>query len=267
MRCIFCKNPSLNSKSVEHIIPESLGNKEHILPKGIVCDSCNQYFAKKLEKPLLELPYFVNVRSRNIVESKKGRVPIDSGMVIKPSLEKVNIGYHKGKHFIYFDNEESFKRAMSSKSGSLIIREIPEPERDNIYMSRFLSKVALEFLTQRFYLLPGGLEEILNKKELDPIREYARYGKGKFWIYKQRRIYKETDRFVDLVYHPEPYEILHEIDFLYIDEKVLYFIIVIFGIEYVINMGASEIEIYEKWLTENDHKSPIRRGTEKMIKK
>jgi len=31
MRCIFCQEYSTNSKSVEHIIPESLGNKSHIL--------------------------------------------------------------------------------------------------------------------------------------------------------------------------------------------------------------------------------------------
>ena len=134
-------------------------------------------------------------------------------------------------------------------------------------MSRFLAKAALEFLAQRFYDLPGGLKEIITKKELDPLREYTRYGKGKLWKYSQRRIYKESDRFIDLINHPEPYEILHEVDFLYINEKILYFVLVIFGIEYVINMGASEIEIYENWLKENNGKSPIKRGTEIMIKK
>lgn len=39
--CIFCHKDSSNSKSIEHIIPESLGNKEHILPNGYVCDICN----------------------------------------------------------------------------------------------------------------------------------------------------------------------------------------------------------------------------------
>jgi hypothetical protein len=54
MRCIFCKNDSSNSKSVEHIIPESLGNTTRTLPKGVVCDTCNNYFARKVEKPFLE---------------------------------------------------------------------------------------------------------------------------------------------------------------------------------------------------------------------
>lgn len=81
MVCLFCKENSTNSKSVEHIIPESLGNKEHILPKGIVCDKCNQYFAIKIEKPLLEKPYFKNARSRNTVESKKNIIPLGDAFV------------------------------------------------------------------------------------------------------------------------------------------------------------------------------------------
>ena len=49
MRCLFCKQDSSNTKSVEHIIPESLGNKTLILPRGYVCDKCNNYFAIKVE--------------------------------------------------------------------------------------------------------------------------------------------------------------------------------------------------------------------------
>lgn len=54
MNCIFCKEESSNSRSIEHIIPESLGNKDHVLPPGIVCDKCNNYFARKIEKKILE---------------------------------------------------------------------------------------------------------------------------------------------------------------------------------------------------------------------
>ena len=48
MICIFCHKDSSTAKSVEHIIPESLGNKHHYLPKGYVCDECNHYFAIKI---------------------------------------------------------------------------------------------------------------------------------------------------------------------------------------------------------------------------
>lgn len=70
--CIFCHKDSSTSKSVEHIIPESLGNKEHILPKGYVCDACNNYFSVKIEKELLAQPYFVSMRRRNDIRTKKG---------------------------------------------------------------------------------------------------------------------------------------------------------------------------------------------------
>ena len=43
--CMFCHKDSSSSKSVEHIIPESFGNKHHYLPKGYVCDKCNNYFS------------------------------------------------------------------------------------------------------------------------------------------------------------------------------------------------------------------------------
>jgi hypothetical protein len=68
---------SSSSKSVENILPESLGNKSHILQKGTVCDGCNNYFAGKVEKKVLEKPYFKNVRYRNFITTKKGRLVAD----------------------------------------------------------------------------------------------------------------------------------------------------------------------------------------------
>ncbi len=43
MRCIFCREHSDESKSVEHIIPESLGNVEHILPDGKPYEVLHEY--------------------------------------------------------------------------------------------------------------------------------------------------------------------------------------------------------------------------------
>jgi hypothetical protein len=51
MRCPFFKSDSTASRSIEHIIPESLGNMTQILPPGVVCDGCNNYFSRKVEGP------------------------------------------------------------------------------------------------------------------------------------------------------------------------------------------------------------------------
>ncbi|NWK46435.1 HNH endonuclease [Ralstonia pickettii] len=48
MRCIFFKEDPSTSRSVEHIVPESLGSPDHVLPVGAVCDGCNQYFSRKV---------------------------------------------------------------------------------------------------------------------------------------------------------------------------------------------------------------------------
>ena len=111
------------------------------------------------------------------------------------------------------------------------------------------------------------LEEVRNMKELDPLRKYARYGEGKQWIYNQRRIYGEEVRFTDPIRHPEPYEVLHEMDSLYIDPGIYYYVLVIMGVEFVINCGASELDLFNDWLEKNNQISPIRRGSEKMIQR
>lgn len=76
MRCIFCKADSSHSVSVEHIILESMGNIDHVLPLGAVCDWCNSYFARKIEGPLLAAPVFRQLRFGMQIANKRGRIPV-----------------------------------------------------------------------------------------------------------------------------------------------------------------------------------------------
>jgi hypothetical protein len=59
-------------KSVEHIIPESWGNTKYVLPRGTVCDRCNNYFARKVEGLLLPHVSFRNLRALYRVPTKRG---------------------------------------------------------------------------------------------------------------------------------------------------------------------------------------------------
>ena len=267
MNCIFCKNKSDDSRSVEHILPESLGNKEHCLPKGIVCDSCNNYFASKVEKIVLEKPYFKNVRYRNFICSKKGRLVPDKALFPHKDGGWVDMWLDEKGFILDSKDQHIVELIKSGKVNKLIIPIIDKPDENDNDVSRLLAKVGLEFLALKFPHNRDWINEITTKVELDPIRNYARYGNKNFWKYHQRRIYREEDRFVDPVNHPEPYEILHELDFLYSDEGVMYFVIVIMGIEYAINLAESETDFYEKWLQDNNNISPIRRFTEYMITK
>jgi len=267
MRCIFCKQVSDASKSVQHIIPESLGNKDLILPPGTVCDSCNQYFAIKIEKPMLEMKYFQNVRFRNQIKSKKGRnIPYKT---LFPHKEGGWFDMYLLDHSLAFSGDDSkiISLIKDQKINKMMFEVIDQPLFPTANVSRFLAKTAIEAFALKAEGKSSLLNEIIDMHHLDSIREYARYGKGRFWNYNQRRIYSEETRFEDPVHLPESYEILHELDFLIIEPDMYYFVLVIMGIEYVINCGDPELDLYKHWLLENDNRSPIRRFSERIIYK
>jgi len=72
MRCIFCKEDSTSSKSSEHIIPESLGNTEHTLPCGVVCDRCNNYFGRKVEGEIQQSGMIRLLKADREIPNKEG---------------------------------------------------------------------------------------------------------------------------------------------------------------------------------------------------
>jgi hypothetical protein len=259
MNCIFCKSDSRESRSVEHVIPESLGNTEHTLPPGVVCDKCNNYFACKVEGPLLADPYFRELCFRTAVISKKGRAPRVRGVHMQSRVEvelSPNLdgsGMSVGAAFEK-DERRWIESVRGSTTGKLII---PIPTvADQRLMSRFLAKVALECLALRLLDLPGGIDEIASKTGLDPLRDYARKGNAKLlWPFHARVLY--APEFIFAKSGQQPYEVLHEWIFLYPSESMLYLVIAIFGVEYALNLGEPEIETYKSWLIENADKSHL----------
>lgn len=273
--CIFCHKDSSSSKSVEHIIPESLGNKHHFLPKGYVCDECNHYFAIKIENELLSQPYFVSMRFRNEILTKKGRNVKEKMMFLGAlkSVEAILQTTEDGRIISFYD-EDLFDRVKNGEVNEIMALYIPEPDYPNKTMSRFLAKCAYEY-----FLYNMGKEkydicvqELLCKESdiLKALREYARYGKGEYWQYNQRRIYSEGD----VVFNQNKelnYEILHEMKFFIREHKHLpnghveaeiYFVLAIAGIEYAICISDPNISEYQKWLEEHNGLSPLKDDAE-----
>jgi len=211
MRCIFCKTLSDGSHSVEHIIPESLGNIDHFLPKGLVCDDCNNYFARKIEKPILESPMMRLLRSDRKIPNKRKNIPS------------------------YKFNENPI---------------LP----DYRLMSRFLSKAALETLVFKTLEIPNMNNEIVEKVELDYIRNYARFNRGEIWPFAFRTLYPVNAIFKEDLYY---YEILHEFDLLYTGKMELFYVLAILGVEFVINLGNRDLEGYTDWLDQHNGVSPL----------
>jgi hypothetical protein len=256
MRCIFCKQDSSTSRTIEHIVPESLGNEEHTLPAGIVCDNCNSYFGLKVEKPLLDSDYFRQARSRNLIYNKENRVPSINGVLL-PGIIPIEMMWDKEGHSIFPTRERDISKLINVlhniRKGELIVPILERP--DEHLMSRFLAKLALEVLASRFLVVPGGLNEVIDKSELDELRHYARFGAPpKFWPFNTRVIYPERKMFVE---GAQRYEVLHEYTLLYTESNELYLVVAILGIEYVINMGGPEIDGYMEWLKKHSFKSPL----------
>ena len=121
--CIYCKRERSEFKSAEHVIPEALGCKE-TLPKGYVCDPCNNYFSD-LDSNLLLNRYIAltvgteeipgkkdKIRRRigeNLSFSSKGSFVMQLGpSIIRPGSTQATF---QPKHAAGFD-ESKFARAI-----------------------------------------------------------------------------------------------------------------------------------------------------------
>jgi len=265
MRCIFCKSSTVNCKSVEHIVPESLGNKEHILPVGWVCDKCNNYLACNVEAPFLNSWYGRNSRFEMRVASKRGKVPPVTGIHVQ-SKTKIDVYVDNdddlGICSASGENEKQFIRnIMTNTHGTLCIPVAELPAQD-YNTARFIGKVSLEAFAYQCMNVPSANKEIVDQIELDELRNYVRQGKpGFIWPVHMRRIYPADFRFFDGLSH---YEILHEwvvMPLISDSSRYEYYVVIaIFGIEYVINLGNPELNSFHRWLKDNNNASFLYTG-------
>lgn len=262
LRCLFCKNPSDESNSVEHIVPESIGNLSHTLPKGVVCDTCNNYFARKVEKQFLEYEGIKLLRFRQFIPNKKGNIPPATVLVNGkyPAIARMET---KGEYVGYIElSEEAITEVMKEEKGSIMFSaetEVP----NGLIISRFLAKVALEAMAERLINAPGGIDYLIDEKQLDKIRNHARKGETKEWPVNVRRIYDENNS--SYTKEGDSVQIVHEYDIMQTKEGELYFILVLFGLEFVINYGGPDIDGYLEWLKENNYESPLYTGKNKGL--
>lgn len=79
--CLYCRQENRKFTSVEHVIPESLGNRglhgsrEIVLPKGVVCDKCNNGKLSTLDQALINFTPIALMRTFHGVTSKSGKLP------------------------------------------------------------------------------------------------------------------------------------------------------------------------------------------------
>lgn len=253
MRCLFCKQEASNSLSVEHIIPESLGNRGYILPKGIVCDGCNNYFSRKVEKPFLESPGIIAMRFRERLISKKGRIPPTKGLLLSDIPVTATFDHRENITHVAVPTEH-FSRLDRNGAINIALKIDGRPP-DGPILSRFLAKVALEFLALRLLETPGWLDFLRENADLDLIRDHARRGSTPQWPVHVRKLYSPDAR--TITKDGSSVQVVHESEFLHTDLGERYLVLAIFGMEYAINLGGPSIYGYERWLKENNYASEL----------
>ena len=171
-------------------------------------------------------------------------------------------------------HETVFKSIEEGRCRKAYAPYLPEPDYPNVLLSRLLAKCAYEYylFNMKDYNYELCVKELLGRDTdvLKDLREYARFGKGKFWQYTQRGIYSEGALFINRD-KGKPYEILHEMKLFAKEykqypnglvETEVYFVVAISGIEYTICLSDPSIDGYKEWLDKNKGVSPLMEASE-----
>lgn len=148
--CLFCRGDG-PFNTIEHIVPESLGNDSDTL-EGLVCDKCQNYLSRAVEKPALEKTPFAFWRTHLGIKTKRGNLPAvqltppNKGRIpsTHPLTDEVGFTAHQsGSTSVDIDNSPLIRRILAEEKQDF--RLVLTPWHLNI-MGRFLGKIGLEYL-------------------------------------------------------------------------------------------------------------------------
>jgi hypothetical protein len=245
-RCLFCLGSSESSVSVEHIVPESLGNTTMTLPPGIVCDVCNSYFGRKVEAPFLDSPPIKGLRHTQGLANKRGRIPDLEVVIDDGTVGQLTVSRHDPIRRSLAVPEDTLRRVLlGDQSSHHMWFPTPDSVQPDRQVARFVAKAGLELVAERNLDFPLGLAMLMQAPELEMCRRFARYGDGpKVWELRVGPLYEPDHMFIDTL--PDGQRVW-EMDLLIIDEEFMIFAMSIFGLEFVINLTGPTLAPYDRW--------------------
>lgn len=158
MKCIFCENIN-TAKSIEHIVPESFGNKNYTLEKGAVCDKCNNSFSS-FEGKALTNSVFVMERCRFGIATKKGKPA--KGQVNKLVVEADS---EFRKHIVTLKGiDQKNVNVIDEKTGAFELT-VPTFDKSESAVSKLLLTIGLESLYK-------SQKDLYEKYDFSELRDY-----------------------------------------------------------------------------------------------
>ena len=210
VNCIFC-DTNTESKTIEHIVSESFGNRTYVMQKGKVCDVCNGRFSK-FESTALTNSVFIMERARFGVQTKKGR---NVKGKVNDLIITGDIEFRPTYLSIQGLNEENLKDFdPSTQIGHLVVDSFDKSE---VSTSKLLLKIGLEsiFTSQRC---------LFNKYDFKELKDFLTTKSNTDWPFLTTDF--EASKFHSVPKFIDKYRLRQcycQIKFLEIDENTLLF--------------------------------------------
>ncbi len=174
-RCIWCLGPadSSDSKSSDrsHVLLAVLGNAEHVLPPGIVCRSCNNYFGAKLDpvfaefSPIRMIAPLLEVM--NTTDNKLFRDTLPGGTPIPETpSDLIHVAIFAERSRLVLD----LHRPLVNRC------EVNYSRRDLQALSRAVHKLLVESLALQIYVRGHDGPIDLFDSAFDDVRRWVRRG-------------------------------------------------------------------------------------------
>jgi hypothetical protein len=191
MQCIFCEDEILNS-SVEHIVPESLGNRFYIIEPGIVCNACNNRFSEDEGKAILK-SFLGFIRIQNGIKTKQGK----SSKAMVDGIKAIGDPNFR-KNVISFESiKEEYKKILDPSTGTFELY-IPDFDKTEVSASRMLLKIAYESI----YKSKRGF---LGKYDFTSLKSYLTNKDNKNWPFITSHI--QPHKFISIPTFNDKYEL------------------------------------------------------------
>lgn len=174
--CLFCRGDGPFT-TVEHIVPESLGNDSDVL-RDVVCDRCQNYLGRAVEKPAFDATPFGFWRTVLGTKTKAGALPKFASL--PPKSGAFPSEHPLTDHFQVSANEDAsttlnIPQSINNPNGRSPQLKIVFSPWHIFTMGRFLGKIGLEYLALK-------QRDVAMSKSLDQIRNYVRRGSvGWLW--------------------------------------------------------------------------------------
>ncbi len=141
-RCIYCLRDTGTFTSEEHIVPESLGNYDTVLAKGVVCDKCNNEVLSGLDAALVDSDLLGLLKTMYMPYTKAGKLP-------QAEYQDFSIKKVSPTHIVMndksTDGSEKFTITSREEDGSISfsISVKGKKEFDPIIIARAMYKIGL----------------------------------------------------------------------------------------------------------------------------